>query len=176
MGVKKAILWENNPKQEVSLMFFNKPFPEGLYCPNAQCALFGRQVGARLERHSYYGCDRRVMYLCRECGQTFSENRGTFFFDLRTPREKVLTALTMVAEGGGIRATGRAVGVDKDTIQRWVERAGKHAEEVSAYLMTERHLSQAQVDALWTFIKKKTGNSRRRTIRKKSEIFSYGVA
>ena len=32
----------------------------------------------------------------------------------------------MIAEGGGIRATGRALGVDKDTVQRWVERAGQH--------------------------------------------------
>jgi transposase-like protein len=157
-------------------MLFNKPFPEGLYCPNTKCALFGREIGARLERHAYYGTDRRVIYLCRECGQTFSENRGTFFFGLRTPREKVLTALKMIAEGGGIRATGRAVGVDKDTVQRWIERAGKHAEEVSAYLITERHLSQAQVDALWTFIKKKTGNSRRRTIQKKPVTSSSGAA
>ena len=137
-------------------MIFNKPLPEGLYCPNSACALFGRVTGARLERHAYYDADRRVLYLCRECRQTFSENRGTFFFGLQTPREKILTALKMIAEGGGIRATGRAIGVDKDTVQRWVERAGKHAEEVSAYLTVDCHLSEAQLDALWTFVKKKS--------------------
>ena len=157
-------------------MIFNKPLPEGLYCPNPACALFGRVTGARLERHAYYGADRRVLYLCRECRGTFSENRGTFFFGLQTPREKVLTALKMVAEGGGIRATGRAIGVDKDTIQRWVERAGKHVEEVSAYLTVDCHLSEAQLDALWTFVKKKTKASRRQTIRKKPESSSSGAA
>ena len=156
-------------------MLFNKPLPEGLYCPNTKCALFGREIGARLERHAYYGSDRRVIYLCRECGGTFSENRDTFFFGLRTPREKVLTALTMIAEGGGIRATGRAMGVDKDTVQRWVERAGQHAEEVMAYLTVDRHLSEAQLDALWTFIKKKTGNSRRQMPRKKRVTSSSGA-
>ena len=157
-------------------MIFNKPLPEGLYCPNSKCALFGRVTGGRLERHAYYGADRRVIYLCRECRQTFSENRGTFFFGLITPREKVLTALKMIAEGGGIRATGRAIGVDKDTVQRWVERAGKHSEEVSAYLTVDCHLSEAQLDALWTFVKKKTGNSRRRMSRKKQGISSSGAA
>jgi len=157
-------------------MIFNKPFPEGLYCPNPACALFGRVTGARLERHAYYGADRRVLYLCRECRRTFSENRGTFFFGLQTPREKVLTALKMIAEGGGIRATGRAIGVDKDTVQRWVERAGKHVEEVSAYLIVDCQLGEAQLDALWTFVKKKTNASRRRTIRKKRESSSSGAA
>jgi transposase-like protein len=157
-------------------MIFNKAVPEGLYCPNPKCGLFGREVGARLERHAYYGADRRVIYLCRECGQTFSETRGTFFFGLRTPREKVLTTLKMIAEGGGIRATGRAIGVDKDTVQRWVERAGKHVEEISAYLTVDCHLSEAQLDALWTFVKKKTGNLNRRMPRKKSASSSSGAA
>jgi len=157
-------------------MIFNKPFPEGLYCPNPDCALFGRVNGARLERHAYYGQDRRVLYLCRKCRGPFSENRGTFFFGLVTPCEKVLTALKMIAEGGGIRATGRVMGVDKDTVQRWVERAGKHVEEVSAYLTVDCHLSEAQLDALWTFVKKKTGALRRRTILKKQVTSSSGDA
>lgn len=157
-------------------MMFNEPLPKGIYCPNSSCDLFGQVEGARLERHAYYGADRRVIYLCRECGQTFSETRGTFFFGLRTPREKILAALAMIAEGGGIRATGRVFGVDKDTVQRWVERAGNHAEEVSAYLMVDRHLSEAQLDALWSFVKKKSANSKRRMIQKKPVTSSYGAA
>jgi transposase-like protein len=135
-------------------MIFNKPLPEGLYCPNPDCALFGWVSGAQLERHIYCGADRRVLYLCRECRQTFSENQGTFFSGLQTPRKTVLTALTMVAKGGGIRATGRVLGVDEDTVQRWVDRAGKHVEEVSAYLTVACHLSEAQLDALWSLAKK----------------------
>jgi transposase-like protein len=157
-------------------MLFNEPLPKGIYCPNSSCALFGRVESARLERHAYYATDRRVLYLCRECRQTFSETRGTFFFGLQTPREKVLTALKMIAEGGGIRATGRVLGVDKDTIQRWVERAGNHAEEVSAYLLVDRHLSEAQLDALWSFVKKKSANSKRRMIQKKPGTSSSGAA
>ena len=153
----------------------NQPLPEGLYCPNRECSLFGQVEACKLERHAYYGPDRKVIYLCRACRKTFSETRGTFF-RLHTPREKVLTALAMIAEGGGIRATGRAMGVDKDTIQSWVERAGKHVEEVSAYLTVNCHLSEAQLDALWTFVKKKTKTSRRRMIRKKPVNSLSGAA
>lgn len=154
----------------------NHCLPEGLYCPNPRCSLFGQVEACRLERHAYYGSDRKVIYLCRACGKTFSETRSTFFFGLRTPRLKVLTALSMIAEGGGIRATGRAMGVDKDTVQRWVERAGEHVEEVSAYLTVHCHLHEAQLDALWTFVKKKTEVSRRPIRLKRPASFSSGGA
>ena len=145
-----------------------KPRPDGLYCPNPDCSLFGQVETSQLERHAYYGRQRVPQYLCRACRKTFSETTGTFFYRLRTARAKVLQALAMVVEQGGIRATGRAVGVDKDTIQRWVDRAGKHVEEVSAYMIVECHLSEAQLDELWTFVKKKTDASPRRMTRKKS--------
>ena len=153
---------------------YQKPRPDGLYCPHPDCPLFGQVETSQLERHAYYGLQRVPQYLCRACGKTFSETRGTFFYRLRTARAKVLQALAMVVEQGGIRATARAVGVDKDTIQRWVDRAGKHAEEVSAYMIVEGHLTEVQLDELWTFVKKKTDASPRRMTRKKSVISICG--
>lgn len=153
-----------------------KPRPEGLYCPNPQCTLFGKEEGCQLERHAYYGPARTPQYLCRACGKTFSETKGTFFYRLRTPKERVLEALVMVAEGGGIRGTGRAMRVDKDTVQRWLDRAGRHAEEVSAYLTVNCHLSEAQLDALWTYVKKKGSTCKRRTLPKKSGTGMCGAA
>jgi transposase-like protein len=157
-------------------MRHQEPFPEGLYCPNPECSRFGQVEGYQLERHAYYGPDRKVLYLCRACQKTFSQTRGTFFFGLATPREKVLNALAIVVEQGGIRAAARVTGVDKDTIQRWVKRAGRHVEEVSAYLTVNCHMSEAQLDALWTYVKKKTNTSRRRMIPKKPVTFSSGGA
>ncbi len=153
-----------------------KPLPDGLYCPNPDCARFGQEEGRQLERHCYYGSRPSTQYLCRACGKTFAETKGTFFYRLRTPRDKVLQALAMVAEQGGIRSTGRAMGVDKDTIQRWVDRAGRYVQEVSAYLIVECHLPEAQLDALWTFVKKKTPTSRRKTMPRKSATSVCGAA
>ncbi|MBI2506153.1 MAG: IS1 family transposase [Candidatus Latescibacteria bacterium] len=152
------------------------PWPDGLYCPNPACPRFGQEEGRQLERHSYYGLHHTTQYLCRACGKTFTETKGTFFYRLRTPRETVLQALAMVAEQGGIRATARATGVDKDTIQQWVDRAGRHVKEVSAYLIVECHLSEAQLDALWTWVKKKTRVSLRKRIPTKSATSACGAA
>jgi transposase-like protein len=152
------------------------PLPDDVYCANPDCALFGQVATRQLERHAYCGPQRTVHYLCRACGKTFTETKGTFFYRLRTPRHKVLQALAMVAEQGGIRATGRAMGVDKDTIQRWVDRAGRHVQEVSAYLIVECHLTEAQLDALWTFVKKKTPSSRRKMMLRKSATSVCGAA
>ena len=98
------------------------------------------------------------------------------FYRLRTERKKILNALAIVTEQGGIRATARVTGIDKDTIQRWVDRARKHVEEVSAYMIVECHLSEAQLDELWTFVKKKTDTSPRRMTRKPSASSTCGVA
>jgi hypothetical protein len=57
-----------------------------------------------------------------------------------------------------------------------VDRAGKHVEEVSAYMIVECHLSEAQLDELWTFVKKKTDTSPRRMTRKPSASSTCGVA
>ena len=53
-----------------------------------------------------------------------SENRGTPFFGLHTPKETVLRALAMLVEKGSIRGTARTMGVDKDTVASWLKRAG----------------------------------------------------
>jgi hypothetical protein len=36
----------------------------------------------------------------------------------------------------------------------WVDLAGQHAAAVSAHLIKDLHLTQAQIDELWTFVKK----------------------
>lgn len=151
-----------------------KPLPGGLCCPHPDCKLYGDVEHRRIIRFGHPGPHKTQLYHCKACGHTFSDTKGTFFYRLRTNRKKVVDALGMVVEKGGIRATGRATSFDKDTIQRWVERAGRHTEEVSAYLIRDRKLTEAQVDELWTFIKKKTSGSHPRTIPKKPVTSTSG--
>jgi transposase-like protein len=56
---------------------------------------------------------------CKTCGKSFSENRGTPFFNLRTPKGKVVKALQTLVERGSVRGTARATGHKKDTIAAW---------------------------------------------------------
>lgn len=98
---------------------------------------------------------QQPMFQGQWCKTRFSETRGTVFFGLKTPQETVYRALKALAEGVGIRATARLFEVDVDTVLRWLRRAGQPSEKVSAYLMRNLQVEQAQLDERWTFVRKK---------------------
>ena len=77
------------------------------------------------------------------------------FFGLKATSETIYRALASLAEGMGIRATARVFQVKKDTVLLWLRRAGNHSAQVSAYLMRNLEIEQAQLDELWTFVFKK---------------------
>jgi len=130
-------------------------------CPHEACRAYGR-LGSHPD-HDIVGCgtyttvhgERRQMYRCEVCGQTFSETAGTVFFGLKTPTRTVCIALQELAEGLGIRAVARIHGVDPNTVLDWLRKAGQHCERLSEYLLQELELSQVQLDELWTFVRKK---------------------
>jgi IS1 family transposase/transposase-like protein len=132
-----------------------------VFCPNESCRGF-QVIGPNLNHwivgHGTYttqGGEKRQMFLCKLCNTPFSETRGTVFFGLKTPSETVYRALTCLAEGLGIRATARVFQIKKDTVLRWLRRAGQHSAQVSAYLMRNFQVEHAQLDELWTFVFKK---------------------
>jgi hypothetical protein len=100
-----------------------------------------------------YGKQNTALLRCKTCKKTFSENRGTPFFGLHTPKETVLRAMAMLVEKGSIRGTARAMGANKDSVALWLKRAGEHCEEVTDYLLRDLNLTQVQIDEIWTFIK-----------------------
>lgn len=52
------------------------------------------------------------------CGRRFSERKGTPLFRSRPPPEKANAVLERVAEGRGVRQTGRLAGARRDTVAR----------------------------------------------------------
>ncbi|AKB44977.1 hypothetical protein ASJ81_20865 [Methanosarcina spelaei] len=60
----------------------------------------------------------------------------------------------MIPEKGSIRGVARATGHSKDTICRWLEIAGRHAEEVTTYFLKNLNLTRVEVDEIWSYIKK----------------------
>jgi len=131
-----------------------------VFCPQKTCRGFG-QLGPHPDHRIVgYGTyttrsGQRQLYRCQWCHTVFSETQGTVFYGLKTPEETVYRALAALAEGLGIRATARVFGVKPADILRWLRRAGQHCEQVSAYLMRNLHVEQAQMDELWTFVRKK---------------------
>ena len=101
------------------------------FCHNKRCPQYGIRSNKHIRVRAYYGKDKekRLLY-CTDCGQTFSERRGTVFFDSRLPEATVVSILEHVVEGGGMRKTGRLLKVDPDTVIRYTKLAGEHAEQL----------------------------------------------
>jgi transposase-like protein len=60
----------------------------------------------------------------------FSQRKGTPHFDTRLSPDKAAAVLAHLAEGVGVRKTGRLVGVSKDTVVRYALMAGDHAQQL----------------------------------------------
>lgn len=99
-------------------------------CLNEACADYGKRGHGNLTVPMRYGAQKRRMLRCRTCGARFSERKGTPLFDCRLSEDKVVAVLQHVAEGVGVRKTGRLVGVNKDTVVRYSVLAGEHAQQL----------------------------------------------
>ena len=131
------------------------------FCPNEGCSNYGK-VGP--DNHvigaGRYGKQQTQMLKCKICGQRFSARRGTPLFDLKTDEQTFYDVIACLAEGNGIRATARIKNVDKDTVTAWLERASRHIEAVSRYLMVNLHFEAVQLDEFWSFVQKKKPSAR----------------
>ena len=123
------------------------------FCPNDECPNHRKRGEGNIKLKEYYGKRGTALLRCKTCKKTFSENRGTPFFGLHTPKKTVLRAMAVLVKRGSIRGTARDMGIDKDSVARWLRRAEEHREEVTEYLFRELELSQVQIDEIWTFIK-----------------------
>ena len=84
----------------------------------------------------YSGKGRRIrLVYCRTCKRSFSERKGTVREHARPPDEKALAILNHLREGRGTRATSRLVEVDKNTVTRYLAKAGAHAERLHVDLV-----------------------------------------
>jgi len=124
------------------------------YCRNPDCALQGRAgAEARLRlRDWHWGA---VRFECLACGQRVSARTGTAYAGIRTDLGIYRRGAKALAEGLSIRATGRLVEVDKDTVMHWLPILGQHCQGMMNYFFRNLHLRECQLDELWTFIYKK---------------------
>jgi transposase-like protein len=100
-------------------------------CLNSDCPEYGKRGAGNLTVTSRYGAQKeRRMLRCRVCKARFSERKGTPCFDSRLPPEKFQSVLDHIAEGCGVRQTGRLCEVDRGTVGRLSRIAGEHARDL----------------------------------------------
>ena len=100
-------------------------------CQNSHCSQVGLRGGENLYFRGWSGQGRRIrLVYCRTCKRSFSERKGTVLEHARLPDDKALSVLKHLREGCGTRATGRLVGVDKNTVTRYQALAGAHGKQL----------------------------------------------
>jgi IS1 family transposase len=109
---------------------------------------------------------------CQACGRSVALTYGTAYFDLDAEPALFDTVTRALAEGTGLRATGRIVQIDKDTVASWLRRAAAHCRVVMLYLWDALSVSECQLDELWSFVHTKE----RHLVTAKHCCDSYGDA
>ena len=99
-------------------------------CLNPDCPDCGKRGHGNLTVPARYGPRQTRLLRCSTCTARFSEGKGTPLFDARLRADTVVSVLAHIAEGVGTRKTARLVGVHRDTVTRYVQRAGEHAEQL----------------------------------------------
>jgi len=101
---------------------------------------------------------------CNSCNiGPFVVTKGTIFYWLKTPLEKVVSTLKLLAGGMGVNAVCANQEVTADSITCWIKKAGNHVEEFTDFMQKDMQLDQVQIDEFWSFIKKKRAPNSART-------------
>lgn len=130
---------------------------ETLYCPNRHCSYYGIPFdeGLMVKNGSSHG---QKQALCNACGSSVSLRYGTAYLGLDADEFIFETAVRALAEGNSLRATARIVQIDKDTACDWLDRAAQHCRLVLLYFWSGLHVTECQLDELWSFVHTKERN------------------
>jgi transposase-like protein len=133
---------------------------KGQWCDSAFCPDVGKIDAYNIKIHSY--AERR--FYCTTCRCTFGADKGTFFEALRTPRLILLDAVAMMVERNSLRAISRIKHCKVDAVLHWVDLAGQQGAAVNRHFIRNLHLTQVQIDELWSFVKKNRSTCNRRIL------------
>ena len=115
------------------------------YCRSSWCLLNGKLgTWAQLKLHD--GQHGQPRFRCQGCGEIVSASTGTAYAGIRTDLEIYRRGAKALAEGLSIRARGRLVEVDKDTVTHWLPILGGHRQAVMNDLFRDLHLAECQLD------------------------------
>ena len=127
------------------------------YCRIPKCANYG-QAGHQASLHPFGNHRSAPRFQCGDCGHLVWARTSTAYAGIRTGAVTYRLGAKLLAEGLAIRATARILEVDKDTVCQWVPRLGRHSLRVMAYYFRNLHITECQLDELWTFVRKKEGH------------------
>ena len=127
------------------------------WCDNPTCADFGKDGADNIKVFSYVS----QRGYCTTYRRTCSAEKHTCFETIRSHRSVVTEAVALLGERNSLRAVARLTGHSPHRLLSWLDLAGRQAATVSAELICNLPLTQVQIDARWTLVKKTSALSTR---------------
>ena len=121
------------------------------YCDNVSCPQHNKTGLSNIKINSR----SKGQVYCNICGNRWVVTKGTIFFGLKTPLDKVINTLLLLVRGMGLRNASCQAEVTVDSILYWLVKAATFSNEFTIYMQQEMHLDQVQIDEFWSFIRKK---------------------
>jgi transposase-like protein len=131
-------------------------------CPNSDCADFNKFNTDNLSIAEWMGKDKAIRRLyCKTCGARFSERQGSLMQYTKLPQADVVRIVKCLGHGCSVEATADICEVDTRTVQRFLEKAGKRADDFHNLQLEnlDKPLEAVQMDELHG----KTVKSKRQT-------------
>ena len=127
-------------------------FKKHQFCDNPICPCYGVVGGINIRIKTR----KNGQLYCNRCDSApFSVRRGTMFYGLRTPMDKIVSVLGLLASGIGVNAVCREQSVTADSLRAWILLAAQQVDGFTLYMQQNMHLEQVQIDEFWSFIQKK---------------------
>jgi IS1 family transposase len=123
------------------------------FCPHLNCEYRGWLGLGNLRANGHPSGGPWRQFHCTSCNGFFPEHHGTIFHGKQAEVERIVRVLTCLAEGLGIRATGRVFEVEANTVLHWLEEAAEQLRAFSAYFLCDVHVEQLQLDELYAVLR-----------------------
>jgi len=104
------------------------------------------------EEHLGVHSHKERRYICHECKSTFSETKGTIFYQAHYPIWAILLVISLLANGCPPQAIVTAFCIDERTIAKWQKKAGKFSKKVQETVVCSSQVALGQVQADELFV------------------------
>lgn len=88
---------------------------------------------------------------CKLCGTSYVDRKFTALGEMRIDMDKAAQAIGLLCEGVSMRAVCRFTGLNKQTLQRLVVRAGRGIAEYSERTISGLAVAEVECDEVWGF-------------------------
>ena len=122
------------------------------FCPDLDCSYYGWLGRGNIRANGHPGSTPWRQFQCVSCLGYFHQLHGTPLHGKHVSANKLVWAVTALAEGLGIRAVARVFEVDPNTILQWLLEAAEHLQAFSRYCLRDVDVEQVQMDELFALL------------------------